>query len=266
MKKIRVIMYNNIGTYPEPAMEDAIPAECFARDMAWLAENKYAVVPMARALELAGSGKRVPDKLLSLTFDGGYADAYEHVLPVLTRLGFPATFFISLPDIGKSLKVYGEQIPCMGWPQIREIAAAGFDIGAYMLSWAACSSLNEKQLIREIRDAATVFPQMLGRPLRYASVREGVPGKQVRPALEEAGIEALFTKCPTRCRPHRYAIGRIQIDDEDQNIHRVKLSKNYLRFKDSSAWRYIRKYKIDRLAHLISDTINARCGGRPTEL
>jgi len=258
MKKVRILMYNNIGTYPEPAMEDAVSAECFAGDMAWLVDNGYRVVPLTEALTLADSPLPIPEKLLALTFDGGYADVPRHVLPVLTRLGLPATFFIPLPAIGKSLTVYGERIPCMNWSQIHDLAEAGFDIGAYLLCWQACNPSNEAQLIAEIRMAADIFPKKLGRSLCHVSVREGVPGKKVRTTLKESGIEAFLTKCPTKCRTHRYAIGRIQIDDEDPNIFRIKLSDNYLRFKDSRSWRYIRKYRVDRLAHLISDIINRR--------
>lgn len=251
-------MYNNVGSYPEAAMEDAISADAFARDMAYFANNGYEVVTLAKALELAESGKRIPDKLLSLTFDGGYADAYEHVFPVLKKHGFPATFMISLPDVGKSLTVYGEPVACMGWEEIREIAEAGFDIGAYLLSWRVYYPDREEELITVIRDAATAFPDLLKRSLRYVSVREGIPGKAVMRALKEVGIEAFLTKCPTKRWPHRYIIGRIQIDDDDPNIFNIKISKNYLRFKDSRIWRYLRKYKVDRLAHLISDAINER--------
>ncbi len=260
MKKVRILMYNNIGSYPEPAMEDAVSAECFAGDMAWLVDNGYRIVPLAEVLALADGPQPIPDNLLALTFDGGYADVPRHVLPVLTRLGLPATFFIPVSSLGKSLTVYGERIPCMGWPQVHDIAAAGFDIGAYLLGWQACDKSNEVQLITEIHQVADVFRDKLDRPLRYVSVREGVPGKAVRSTLKEVGIEAFLTKCPTKYRTHRYAIGRIQIDDEDPNIFRIKLSNNYLRFKDSRSWRYIRKYKVDRLAHLISDIINRRRG------
>ncbi len=258
MKKIRVIVYNNVGSYPKAAMEDGISANAFARDMAFLADNGYRIVPLAEALEMAESGNPMPDKLLSLTFDGGYADAHENVFPILKKHGFPATFFISLPDIGKSLKVYGEQIPCMGWEEISEIAEAGFDIGAYMLSWKIYQPEMEGKLIKAIRDAAATFPDLLGRQLRFASVREGIPGKAVMAALREAGVEAFLTKCPTKRRPHRHIIGRIQIDDDDPNIFYIKISRNYLRFKDSRSWPYLRKYKIDRLAHLISNTVNER--------
>jgi peptidoglycan/xylan/chitin deacetylase (PgdA/CDA1 family) len=258
MKKVRIIMYNNVGTYPEAAMEDAVSADAFARDMSFLANNGYEVVPLAKALELAESGKPIPDKLLSLSIDGGFTDAYEHVFPILKKHGFPATFLISLPDVGKSLTVYGEQIPCMGWEEIREIAEAGFDIGAYLLSGRFYHHNREEELITAIRDSATAFPDFLNEHLRYVSVREGIPGKAVMETLKEVGIEAFLTKCPTKRRPHRYIIGRIQIDDDDPNIFNIKISRNYLRFKDSRTWRYLRKYKVDRLAHLISDAVNER--------
>jgi len=258
MKKVKIIMYNNIGAYPEAAMEDGISPDAFAHDMAYLADNGYHVVPLAEALELAESGKPIPDKLLSLTFDGGFSDAHKNVFPVLRKHGFPATFLVSLPDVGKSLTVYGEPIPCMGWEEIREIAEAGFEVGAYLLSWRAYHPHLEADIINAIRDAAAAFPDLLGKALRYVSVREGIPGKAVMEALKEVGIEAFLTKCPTKRRPHRYVIGRIQIDDNDPNIFFIKISRNYLRFKDSRSWPYLRKYKIDRLAHLISDTVNAR--------
>lgn len=258
MQKIKIIMYNNIGNYSEAAMEDAVTADAFARDMAYLADNGYQVVPLGQALEMANGRQAIPDKLASLTFDGGFSDVYEHVFPVLKQHGFPATFLISLPDIGKSLPVYGEQIPCMSRKEILEIAEAGFDIGAYLLSGRIYHPDMEEELAGAIRNAAADFPDLLGHPLRYVSVREGLPGQHVMQILQEVGIEAFLSKCPTKRRPHRYAIGRIQIDDDDPNIFLVKISRNYLRFKDSRIWPYLRQYKVDRLAHRISDYVNAR--------
>jgi len=48
---------------------------------------------------------------------------------------------------------------------------------------------------------------------------------------------------------------KIQIDDDDHNILLTKISKAYLFFKDKRSWKYIRKYKVDNLAHRISETL-----------
>jgi hypothetical protein len=50
-----------------------------------------------------------------------------------------------------------------------------------------------------------------------------------------------------------YAVGRVQVDDDDFNIFLTKVSRTYLFFKDKKSWRYIREYRLDRLAHKLSE-------------
>lgn len=254
-------MYNNIGSYPEEAMEDGLPAGAFRRDMSYLVENKYTVVDLDEAMQLANGRRKIPDKVLTLTFDGGYQDAYTTVFPTLKELGLPATFCVGVNDVGGSIDLGGVDVPCLEWDQVREIADDGFEIAAYTLSGRIYHPDNpemEERLISEIREAAEVIPEKTGRPLRYVSVREGIPGRNVHKVLKDTGIEAFLAKCPTRRRPHRYSIGRIQVDDDDPNIFFVKISRNYLRFKDSRTWPYLRRLRVTHLAHRISDIINAR--------
>ncbi|MFQ5581242.1 MAG: polysaccharide deacetylase family protein [Mariprofundaceae bacterium] len=236
-------------------------AEAFARDMSFLATNGYQVVGLDVAMQRAAGKQPLPEKLLALTFDGGYRDVLKAVAPVLKQHNFHATFFVSPHHVGKSLTVGGVKIPCLDWNGIQQLVDVGHEIGAYTLSGKNFHPENkemEKRLIADINFAARTFPQQLGRALRFISVREGIPGSQVLKALKEAGAEGFFTKCPTKRRPNRYCMGRIQVDDDDPNIFLIKISRNYLRFKDSRSWRYLRKYKVDRLAHMISDHVNAR--------
>jgi len=261
VKKFRILMYNNIGTYPEAAMEDGLSAQAFRQDMAYLASHGYRVVSLVEAMALAKGKQRIPDKVLSLSFDGGYKDAFENAYPVLKQFGFPATFFISCMHVDTSLTLKGIDVPCMNQAEIKHLADAGYEIGAYVLSGHAYrphAEESERKLISDMQEAKAWFREQLGKELRYCSVREGVPEKRVFTAFEEAGIEGFLTKCPTKRRPHRYCVGRIQVDDDDPNIFRIKISRNYLRFKDSRSWRYLRKYKVDRLAHMISDSVNRR--------
>jgi len=262
MHKIRVIMYNNVGDYPDAAMEDGMPPQAFARDMTWLNTNGYRPVSLSDAFAMAEGPTPIEDKAITLTFDGGYRDANEYVAPILSRLGFPATFFVPHQVLGSSLTIGGVAIPCMNTGGVNELISSGFELGAYLLGGRIYHESMQNDLIREIDEAADFFSKQLQIPLEYVSVREGIPGKAVRAVLQAHGIKALLTKCPTKRRPHRYCIGRIQIDDDDPNIFLVKISKNYLRFKDSRAWPYMRKYKLDRLAHHISDRINARNTGK----
>jgi peptidoglycan/xylan/chitin deacetylase (PgdA/CDA1 family)/CelD/BcsL family acetyltransferase involved in cellulose biosynthesis len=52
------------------------------------------VVPLGPALRRLSEGEKLPPRAIALTFDDGYRDNLELGLPVLERLGLPATFFL----------------------------------------------------------------------------------------------------------------------------------------------------------------------------
>ena len=96
----------------------------------------------------------------------------------------------------------------------------------------------------------------LNKKVRSCGFKEGVPKRPLWKFIQKQGFEAVFTQCPTRCGVSNQGIGRIQIDDDDHNIFLTKISTTYLFFKDKTIWKYLRKYKLDRVAHFISDTWN----------
>jgi len=257
MQKVRILMFTTIGDYPDAAMEDGMSANAFSREMDDIARHGFQVVPLQQALEMAQGAKRLPDKLLALTFDGGFRDYFNHVLPVLARHRFPATFMLPTTSMGESIKVYGVDIPCMDWDQAAMLLQDGHSIGYYAMEGKVFQPGMEQQYIQDLETAKTLFQNRLQHPLRYVSLREGVPTEALIKAAEAKGVVALMTKCPTKRGQHPFCIGRIQIDDDDPNINRIKLSSNYLFFKDSRLWRLMRRFKITNLTHLISNTFNA---------
>jgi len=65
----------------------------FEERMRWVKAN-FEVLPLAEAVR-ALARRRLPKRALSITFDDGYADNYRIALPILLRLGLPATFFVA---------------------------------------------------------------------------------------------------------------------------------------------------------------------------
>jgi peptidoglycan/xylan/chitin deacetylase (PgdA/CDA1 family) len=79
--------------YPFPSL--AIPVEAFRQQVAWLASS-CRVLPVGEALEVARSGSRTGEPLVSVTFDDGYADSFHDAAPILEACGVRGTFFATL--------------------------------------------------------------------------------------------------------------------------------------------------------------------------
>ena len=257
MKEIPVLLYKNIGHYPEDAMEDGILPEPFKRQMRFLSENGYNIVTLDQALDHLAGNVKLPPKSLALTIDGGYRDACTEVLPVLKSHNFHATFFIIPECIGGERKIRGEQIKCLSWDEVNKIIESGMNVGLLAYNGRSIKGkYDESAVMESIVSAMKILKGKIDSKIQYCAFKEGVPKKPLWDFLQEHGLQAVFTQCPTNRRPGLSGIGRIQIDDDDHNIFLTKISNIYLFFKDKRSWKYLRKYKIDRVAHRISETLN----------
>ena len=256
MKEIPILLYQNIGNYPENMMEDGILPETFERQMNYFAENGYNIVSLRQALDHINKHIKLPPQSLAITIDGGYHDAFTNVLPVLKEFQFQATFFIPPEYIGKERTIKEEPIKCLSWGEVSEIIRSNMEIG--LLAYQGRSIKNEydeHQVKESVSKAMKIMKMEIDTPIKYCAFKEGVPEKSLWDFLKCQSLNAVFTQCPTNRRVGTDGIGRIQIDD-DHNIFLTKISGMYLFFKDKRSWKYIRRYKIDKVAHRMSEFWN----------
>jgi hypothetical protein len=257
MREISVLLYQNVGDYPPEMMEDGIAAQAFARQMQYLSTCNYRIVTLDEAVDHLAGIKRLPDRSLAITIDGGYRDAILNVAPVLRQYRFPAVFFIAPEFIGGERGIKGNPIRCLTWQEVRELNESGFTIGLLANGGAGIKFTHDVDVVKgRIAAAMKILQANVNTEIRYCAFKEGVPGADLRAFIQSLGIRAVFTQCPTNQRATLAGIGRIQIDDDDHNIFLTKISKPYLFFKDKRSWQYIRRYKLDRLFHRISEWVN----------
>jgi peptidoglycan/xylan/chitin deacetylase (PgdA/CDA1 family) len=91
--KLAVLIYHRAL-----AEQDALlPGEPDARVFEWqmrLLADYFRVLPLGDAIEELVNGRLAP-RSACVTFDDGYADNYTVALPILKKLGLPATFFVA---------------------------------------------------------------------------------------------------------------------------------------------------------------------------
>jgi peptidoglycan/xylan/chitin deacetylase (PgdA/CDA1 family) len=91
--RLSILIYHRALAAPDPILHDAIDAATFEQHMALL-RNEFNVLPLSEACARLARGG-LPARAACITFDDGYADNEQTALPILKRLGLPATFFVS---------------------------------------------------------------------------------------------------------------------------------------------------------------------------
>jgi peptidoglycan/xylan/chitin deacetylase (PgdA/CDA1 family) len=91
--RLSVLAYHRVLPERDPLLSDAPSAAEFEHRMRWAKAN-FDVLPLGEAVRALREG-RLPRRALCITFDDGYADNSSIALPILKRLGLPATFFVA---------------------------------------------------------------------------------------------------------------------------------------------------------------------------
>jgi peptidoglycan/xylan/chitin deacetylase (PgdA/CDA1 family) len=260
LKELSIIQYQNVsGVYDTHTLW--LPAHAFLKQIAYFSTNPFHVLDIDGAIDfMEGKLSTNDERPISLTFDNGFLDLYDSVYPFLQEHNYPGTVLISPSKVGKSIEINGRSVTYLSWSQLKDMIKGKITIGAYEDSSMNINNIPKQNVLKHISNYKKILEDGLGSEVRYFGVKEGVPGSDIRERLISEGYRAFLTQCPTNTRPDLFSIGRIQVDDDDFNIFLTKISKTYLFFKDKKSWKYIRRYKLDRLVHRLSETLDGLRG------
>jgi peptidoglycan/xylan/chitin deacetylase (PgdA/CDA1 family) len=79
---------------PYAAPDICLPARAFELQMAFV-KRHYRVLSLDEVADALAQGGALPPLSVAITFDDGYADNHRLALPILRRLGLPATVYVA---------------------------------------------------------------------------------------------------------------------------------------------------------------------------
>jgi peptidoglycan/xylan/chitin deacetylase (PgdA/CDA1 family) len=178
-----ILMYHYIRTVDQASdplgYELSVTTEDFDRQMAWLRDQGYAGVRMDAVTRCLRGEAPCPARAVALTFDDGYADAFTEVLPVLTRYGLHATFYIVVDFVG--------QPGYVTWEQIAALRDAGMEIGAHTLTHPDLTTLDWVTAGYEIAQPKAVLEQHLGGQVTSFCYPTGLYNSAIEEQVRAAG-------------------------------------------------------------------------------
>ena len=153
----------------------------------------------ATADELARRGPAMPPPpgAAVLTFDDGFHDALDVVLPLLRRFGIRATFYVCPGWFGTAHpEVHGDAARLLDEEAAAALVEAGMDLGSHTLTHPDVRSLADDRLAEELASSKAAVEAVSRRPCRTFAYPYGLYDARAERAVAEAGYELAFAWLP----------------------------------------------------------------------
>jgi peptidoglycan/xylan/chitin deacetylase (PgdA/CDA1 family) len=193
-RSIPILMYHSISEQAVPSFRPfAVPPALFDQQMRYLHEQGYVSLTLSQLItHLSQQTCTLPDRVVVLTFDDGFADFLSEALPVLKRYGLVATLYIPTSYVGSTSKWMwrdgeGER-PILNWEQIAEVRDQGIEIGAHTLTHPQLDLIPLARARQEIVQSKDILEQRLQQPVLSFAYPYGYHRHAIKRLVREAGF------------------------------------------------------------------------------
>jgi len=210
-----------------------LPPDRFRRQVELLLDAGFRFVTVA-ALAQEAAGGTPPPGLAALSFDDGMHDNHSRVLPLLREWGIPATVYVATGLIGMPNPwVHADGTRMMTVDELRELAAAGVELGAHTVSHPDLATLEYDGCLREMTESRRMLEEVTGGPVRTFAYPFCSYGPAAVAAARDTGFLAAVTGAGRGSwSPHE--MKRVTITSKDGMLSFVlKLAELYQPLFDS---------------------------------
>jgi peptidoglycan/xylan/chitin deacetylase (PgdA/CDA1 family) len=237
-----ILSYHSVSPYRHDPYQITVSPARFEQQIRSLRRSGLTGVSMRELLEVRGRGDG--RRLVGLTFDDGYADFAEYVLPVLAHYGFSATVFVVADLLGRH-NVWdpaGPRKELLTADQVRQVADAGMEIGSHGLRHVLLPDVADADLVTEIATSRHILQQVSGQQVAGFCYPGGAVERHIIEGVEHAGYDYACA-VGRSALTGRHALPRSCIGDTDSPFWiRAKLVRHWL------TWSY-RGPGAERLSH-----------------
>jgi peptidoglycan/xylan/chitin deacetylase (PgdA/CDA1 family) len=169
MSDLLVLCYHGISeTWPAPT---TVRLEDFERQLSKFLRLGYRGATLTEALTVPPA-----EKTMVVTFDDAHGSVGALAAPVMAKLGVPGTVYVptKYPDSGELMGWDGydvwlgtpheSELSCMGWEELRGLAAAGWEIGSHTKTHPRLSKIADEPIKTELTESKRECEEKMGAP------------------------------------------------------------------------------------------------------
>lgn len=184
---VSVLEYHRVGASTSAEMN--VDADVFDSHMAHLSACCQTTTLDDAIVDL----RTVPplaDNRVTVTFDDGTMDLFEHALPILSKYSIPALIYVATDFVDRQVAFPLDGTP-LTWDALREMSATGLiDVGSHTHTHAVVDKLDPTELRSELQRSKARIEDELQRPVKHFAYPKGV---RARGDLEQVVIDEFET-------------------------------------------------------------------------
>ncbi len=189
---VPVLTYHHFGK--DCTSPYCMPTAVFDRQMGYLKKKGYRVISLRKLLNFVQYRHAIPKKSVVIAIDDGNKSAYKIAYPILKKYGYTATLFIYTDFVGVSTGA-------ITWEQLREMKAAGFEIGSHTKSHSDLTKQREGEsdhtyagrVKTELSGSKRLIDENLGQDTHYLAFPYGRYNERVLAISQQVGYRLGFS-------------------------------------------------------------------------
>ena len=194
-----VLLYHRLGP---PKLGSLVAGQyvaprLFSSELDYLSGRGWRGASLAELVDEPRSHVPGPQDQFCVTFDDGYLSVYQHACPALTQRNLTAAIYVvagAVGGINEWDRAAGDQEePMMSAGQIKELAAAGFEIGSHTMTHRRLTEAPDDKLREELIDSKHVLEDIIGKEVAAFSYPYGDYDSRVLEAVVAAGYKSAVT-------------------------------------------------------------------------
>ena len=213
---VPILMYHSVDADAQSENRLAVTADTFSRQMRFLKEHSYNVIPLEELVVLIRGGEEIPAKTVVITLDDGYKDNFTYVFPILEKHQIPATLFLITNEVGRP------QDDRLTWEQILEMQDSGLIFfGSHCVGAEPLINIeSEEELKYQITASKKILEERLGRQVNLFSYPEGFFDDKIKALVVQAGYKGAVATNPGPDYPDDdpFALKRLRISENAANL------------------------------------------------
>lgn len=183
---VPILLYHWIAVSPSDGPNYTSPyyvkPEMFDAEMKLLHDWGYTTITIDMLLKSIGEGADLPPRPMLITFDDGHLNNYTTAFPIMQKYGFTGVLYIVGNYVGVADYLNADQI--------KEMAAAGWEVGSHSMTHSDLTALEPQRQRMEVVDSKDFLEKTLGVPVKSIAYPFGLSNSGVIDYAHFAGYSA----------------------------------------------------------------------------